>query len=126
MLMYKIIKSLSDSGTQRCWAVIPRLSELTLKIMETKKTWECVSSRAYPNTQAFALPLSKDKQRQACPRRDNIYTPRRRTSQGNVNDNLNFNFNDNANDKGNGCANHNQSIYAKRVHPLLAYTLLYI
>jgi len=24
--------------------------------------------RAYPNTQAFALPLSKDKQRKACPR----------------------------------------------------------
>ena len=119
--MYKI-KSLSDRGTLRCWAVIPKLSELTLKIMETKKTWECVSSRAYPNTQAFALPLSKDKQRQACPRRDNIYTPRRRTSQGNVNDNLNFNFND----KGNGYANHNQSIYAKGVHPLLAYTLLYI
>ena len=115
MLMYKIIKSLSDRGTQRCWAVIPRLSELTLKIMETKKTWESCLSRAYPCCQALALPLKKDKQRQACPRRDNIYTPRHRTSQGN--DNVNDNLNLNDNDKGNGYANHNHSIYAKTVHP---------
>ena len=66
--MYKIKISFSDRGTRRCWAVIPKLSELTLKIMETKKTWECVSSRAYPCSQAFALPLNEDKQRQACPR----------------------------------------------------------
>ena len=29
--------------------------------------------RAYPWSQAFALPLGKDKQRKACPRRVNIY-----------------------------------------------------
>ena len=33
------------------------------QIMETKKTWEYVSLRAYPNYQAFALPLYEDKQR---------------------------------------------------------------
>ena len=37
--------------------------------METKKTWEYVSLRAYPYNQALALPLLKDKQRKACPRR---------------------------------------------------------
>ena len=31
--------------------------------METKKDVGVVSLRAYPNHQAFALPLSKDKQR---------------------------------------------------------------
>jgi len=41
----------------------------TAKIMETKKTWEYVSLRAYPINQALALPLHKDKQRKACPRR---------------------------------------------------------
>ena len=99
-----------------CWAVIPKLSELTLKIMETKKTWEYVSTRAYPKDQAFALPLCEDKQRQACPRqRWYINTPRRRISQGN--DNVNDNLNLNDNDKGNGYANDNHSIYAKTVHP---------
>ena len=48
--------------------------------METKKTWEIGSLRAYPIVQAFALPLEKDKQRSACPRRDDIYTPRHRLS----------------------------------------------
>ena len=38
------------------------------QIMETKKTWEYVSIRAYPIAQALALPLLKDKQRKACPR----------------------------------------------------------
>ena len=38
------------------------------QIMETKKTWENVSIRAYPYNQALALPLEKDKQRKACPR----------------------------------------------------------
>ena len=33
------------------------------QIMETKKTWEYVSLRAYPYYQALALPLLKDKQR---------------------------------------------------------------
>ena len=32
-----------------------------------------MSLRAYPNSQALALPLSKDKQRKACPRQV-IYT----------------------------------------------------
>ena len=38
------------------------------QIMETKKTWEYVSIRAYPCVQAFALPPVKDKQHEACPR----------------------------------------------------------
>ena len=38
------------------------------QIMETKKTWEYVSLRAYPITQALALPPDKDKQLEACPR----------------------------------------------------------
>ena len=41
--------------------------------METKKTWEYVSLRAYPITQALALPPDKDKQLEACPRQS-IYT----------------------------------------------------
>ena len=43
------------------------------QIMETKKTWEYVSLRAYPNTQAFALPLSKDKQRKPAHASDYIH-----------------------------------------------------
>ena len=65
--MYKIKISFSDRGTQRCWAVVPKLSELTLKIMETKKTWDYVCPRTYPNDQAFALPQKKDKQRSSLP-----------------------------------------------------------
>ena len=34
-----------------------------------KKDVGVMSLRAYPNNQAFALPLKKDKQRKACPRR---------------------------------------------------------
>jgi len=41
--------------------------------METKKDVGVISLRAYPNNQAFALPLKKDKQRKACPRQV-IYT----------------------------------------------------
>ena len=52
---------------------------------------------------------------------DDIYTPRRRTSQGNVNDNLNLN------DKGNGYANHNHSTYAKTIHQLnRVHLIIYI
>ena len=36
--------------------------------METKKDVGVVSLRAYPCSQAFALPPDKDKQRKACPR----------------------------------------------------------
>ena len=80
------------------------------KIMETKKTWEYVSSRAYPIAQALALPLLKDKQRQACPRQRWYIHTTAQDSQGNDN----------------GNEDHYHFIYAKRVSPLLAYTLLYI
>ena len=44
------------------------------QIMETKKTWEYVSLRAYPWFQAFALPLYEDKQRKPAHASDYIYT----------------------------------------------------
>ena len=48
----------------------PARCMVTAKLMETKKDVGVMSlSGTYPNTQAFALPLSKDKQRKACPRR---------------------------------------------------------
>ena len=36
--------------------------------METKKDVGVCLSRAYPRSQALALPQDKDKQRKACPR----------------------------------------------------------
>jgi hypothetical protein len=45
--------------------------------MEIKKDVGVKSLRAYPNYQALALPLSKDKQRKASPRRVIIRHPRR-------------------------------------------------
>jgi len=55
-------------GTQRCRPVIPKLSELKHKNYGNKKDVGVCLSRAYPIAQALALPLLKDKQRQACPR----------------------------------------------------------
>ena len=90
--IYKLILNLSvREGHTKCLANPPQLvitftldvwrlmSDVWListpqstQIMETKKTWEYVSHRAYPYHQAFALPLHEDKQLKACPRRDNI------------------------------------------------------
>ena len=67
MLMYKIKISLRHGHT-KVLGSHPQTVRTYIKIMETKKTWEYVSSRAYPIAQALALPLLKDKQRQACPR----------------------------------------------------------
>ena len=44
----------------------------TAMFMETKKTWESVL-RAYPYSQALALPLDEDKQRRSLPTSVNIY-----------------------------------------------------
>ena len=76
--IYKLILNLSvREGHTKCLANPPQLVIIhiwlwlfafTTQIMETKKTWEYVSIRAYPKDQAFALPPSKDKQRKACPR----------------------------------------------------------
>ena len=46
---------------------------------QTQKLWKqkrrgSMSLGAYPLDQALALPLNEDKQRKACPRRDDIYT----------------------------------------------------
>ena len=43
-------------------AVSPAAALLLTKLLETKKTWENIL-RAYPCSQAFALPPDKDKQR---------------------------------------------------------------
>ena len=54
------------------WPTLPYRSTFAIlkqpNIMEIKKDVGVKSLRAYPNYQALALPLSKDKQREACPR----------------------------------------------------------
>ena len=56
-----------------CWPTLPcghqRYFINSQNLWKQKKTWEYVSLRAYPFNQAPALPLLKDKQRKACPRR---------------------------------------------------------
>ena len=59
------------------WPTLPYRSTFAIlkqpNIMEIKKDVGVKSLRAYPCYQALALPLSKDKQREACPRQE-IYT----------------------------------------------------
>ena len=54
------------------WPTLPYRSTFAIlkqpNIMEIKKDVGVKSLRAYPQDQAFALPPSKDKQREACPR----------------------------------------------------------
>ena len=43
----------------KCRPVIPKLSELKRKIMETKKTWEYVSLAPIPNIRLSHCPFMK-------------------------------------------------------------------
>ena len=79
--------------------------------METKKTWEYVSRALIPILRPSHCPYLRISNVKPAHASDDIYTHYGMGSQGNDNDN------DNVNDT---------YIYAKRVSPLLAYTLLYI
>ena len=63
----------SPAGQIWLLAVCSWLSALAQNYGNKKRRGSKVSLRAYPNNQAFALPLEKDKQRKACPRQV-IYT----------------------------------------------------
>ena len=78
--------------------------------METKKTWEYVSRVLIPDDRLSHCPFVRISNVKPAHASDDIYTHHGTDSQGN--DNVNV--------------NDNHPIYAKRVSPFLAYTLLYI
>ena len=84
------------------------------KIMETKKTWEYVSRALIPILRPSHCPYLRISNVKPAHASDDICTHHGMNSQGN--DNVNDNEND----------NENHYVYAKKVSPLLAYTLLYI
>ena len=72
MISVFFVSSVSRGHTMCCPVLPqPRLSLFTYTFWN-KKTWESVL-RAYPYSQALALPLCEDKQRRSLPTSVNIY-----------------------------------------------------
>ena len=55
-------------GTQRCWAVIPKLSELTLKLWKQKRRGSMSLPVLIPKIRPSHCPYVRISNVQACPR----------------------------------------------------------